>query len=130
MTEFTIAVALILHPTEDHVLIAQRRAGVHMGGRWEFPGGKINPGETASAAAVRETAEETGIDVTPVEEWPTVSFDYPDRRIVIHPVLCRALTVDARPVDNLQVIWAVRSSLTKYTFPPANASLLARLLAR
>ena len=67
-----IALALILHPTESAVLIAQRKADVHLANLWEFPGGKCLPGEAPADGARREAREETGLDVEILEAWPTL----------------------------------------------------------
>src|SRR5262245_59225961 len=74
-------VAAVLYDASGRVLIAQRPAGKHMAGRWEFPGGKIDAGETERAALVRELAEELGIVVIAAERLLELSHDYADRRV-------------------------------------------------
>jgi len=127
MPSIDIAIAIILHPTDDSVLIAQRKPDVHLPNLWEFPGGKCIPGEPPQAAAVRESFEEVGLTVSPIEEWPTITHSYPDRTITLHPFLCRASSDAAEPLDNRQVIWVRRSKLNEYEFPAANRSLIDRL---
>ena len=124
---FDIALAIIRHPTEDLVLIALRRKETHLGDFWEFPGGKCRPGEAPADGAVREAHEEVGLTATVLEAWPPVRFEYPERVVTLYPFLCRADRADARPLANRQIAWVAPADLTRYTFPPANAPLLARL---
>ncbi len=123
----TIALALILHPSENRLLIAQRKDGVHQGNLWEFPGGKCLPGETPAGCAVRETFEETGLEVTVLEAWPEITHAYPDRTVTLHPFLCRASSAAAQPRESKNVAWITPEELSNYPFPSANAPLLKRL---
>lgn len=123
----TIALALILHPNNGTILIAQRQDGVHQGNLWEFPGGKCFGEEAPADCAVRETLEETGLKVAVLEAWPEITHTYPDRVITLHPFLCRALSADAQPRESKRVVWAAPAELLNYPFPAANAPLLARL---
>ncbi len=122
-----IALAIIRHPHTDAILIAQRRDDTHLGGLWEFPGGKCLAGEAPADCAVRETWEETRLAVTVLEAWPAISFVYPDRTVTLHPFLCRAQTSTPRPLASREVRWVPVSALRAYDFPPANAPLIARL---
>ncbi len=123
----TIALALILHPTDGTLLIARRRADAHLPGLWEFPGGKCLAAETPEACAVRETQEETGLAVAIIEAWPPISHVYPERTVTLYPFLCRAGSGDARPLGSQEIAWVLPSALDKYPFPEANAPLLERL---
>jgi mutator protein MutT len=123
----SIALAIICHPSENRYLIAQRKLDSHLGGLWEFPGGKCLPGETPAGCAVREAREETGLTVFVQESWPAVSFAYPDRALVLHPFLCRTESAEARPLESLQIIWVSPDELDYYKFPSANILLLERL---
>ena len=123
----TIALALILHPTDDAVLIAQRKAGVHLENFWEFPGGKCLAHETPAECAVRETREETGLDIKIVEAWSAITHVYPDRTVILHPFLCRAESADAQARESRRVAWVRPEHLRRYPFPDANGPLLERL---
>ena len=125
----TIAIAMILHPADGTVLISKRRAGTHLANLWEFPGGKCYPGETPEACMLRETREETGLEVTVLEAWPPLTYTYPERTVTLHPFLCQAQTGDARPLGSNAIRWVLPTDLDKYQFPEANTPLLARLSA-
>lgn len=126
----TIALAIILHPTDGTVLIARRKADAHLPDVWEFPGGKCRPGESPADCAVREAREETGLAVTVLEAWPSVSHAYPDRAVMLYPFLCQASSGEARPLESRAVAWAAPSELGRYPFPAANGPLLERLGAQ
>ena len=122
-----IALALIFHPYENKVLIAQRPSETHLPNFWEFPGGKCQPGETLAECAVREAREEVGLTVHVLESWPAITYAYPERTVILHPFLCRAESGEARPLASQQIIWVTPSEFANYAFPPANAPLLRRL---
>ncbi|BDI32203.1 NUDIX hydrolase [Capsulimonas corticalis] len=123
-----IAIAIIKHPKDDRILIAQRKADVHLANFWEFPGGKCHPGETLRQAVRRETREEVGLEIDILEEWNSITHDYPGRTVTLFPFLCRALSDDARPLGNGKVAWVTVAELPNYEFPEANAPLIRRLL--
>jgi mutator protein MutT len=125
-----IALAIILHPTDDAILIARRKADAHLGGLWEFPGGKCEPGEAPADCAVREAMEEVGLGVTVVEEWPVVEHQYPTRTVVLHPFVCKAESVEARALGSDEVRWVRISDLGEYVFPEVNGPWIDRLQKR
>ena len=118
-----IAVAVVEH--DGKFLIGLRPAGVALGGLWEFPGGKVESGETPATAAVRECLEETGLAVRITGEYPRVVHDYAHGRVRLHFFEC-ALAEPPRPLPQ-GFRWVLRADLTQYSFPPANARLLSIL---
>jgi 8-oxo-dGTP diphosphatase len=122
-----IAIAVILHPADCTILIAQRKGGVHKAGFWEFPGGKCWADETPEACAVRETHEETGLEIEVLEAWPVIVHVYPERTVVLHPFLCQAQSGDAEAIESRQIAWVLPGDLSRYPFPEANQPLLERL---
>ena len=123
----TIALALILHPTDGTVLIAQRKSDTHLPDFWEFPGGKCWPEETPAQCAMREAREETGLEVAVLEAWPAITHVYPERTVTLHPFLCRAASGEARPLGSRRSVWVKPVELDNYPFPEANGPLLERL---
>jgi 8-oxo-dGTP diphosphatase len=78
-----VAAAVILRPDGSY-LLAQRPAGKVYAGYWEFPGGKVEPGETVEAALARELHEELGITIGAAERWRVEMMDYPHARVRLH----------------------------------------------
>src|SRR5438093_1300125 len=92
LTPVDVAIALVWH--EDRLLIARRMANVHLGGAWELPGGKCEPGESPAACAVREVREEVGVEVEVVSARTVIEHAYPERTVRLHPFDCRYLSGD------------------------------------
>lgn len=121
------AVALI--DSEGRVLLAQRPEGKSMAGLWEFPGGKIEPGETPEAALVRELHEELGI-----ETWNSclapltfASHSYDDFHLMMPLFACRKWNGIPHPREGQVLQWAKVSELRDYPMPPADVPLIPML---
>ncbi|MCU0787393.1 MAG: 8-oxo-dGTP diphosphatase MutT [Verrucomicrobia bacterium] len=111
------------------LLIAQRHPDSHLGGLWEFPGGKREPGETFEAALARELREELAVSVSVGERIETIEHDYPDKRVRICFFRCHLEQGEPRAVDCHDLRWIRRDELNRQPFPAADASLLDRLAA-
>lgn len=98
-------VAGALFDAAGRVLIAQRPPGKHMAGGWEFPGGKVDDGESASAALQRELHEELGIDVRAAEPLIAYEHTYPERRVLLDLWLVTEFTGDPQPLDAPALRW-------------------------
>ena len=130
MAELTpIEVALALVWREGRLLVTRRPAGVHLAGYWEFPGGKIGPGETPERAAEREVREEVGIGCRARSRRASFRHCYPERVVVLHPVDCEWLEGEAVLQGVSAAHWVAPQRLAEYSFPPANAELIASLWA-
>ncbi|MEM6617752.1 MAG: 8-oxo-dGTP diphosphatase MutT [Pseudomonadota bacterium] len=121
------AVALI--DADNRVLLAQRPAGKSMAGLWEFPGGKIEPGETPEAALVRELQEELGI-----ETWDSclapltfASHSYDDFHLLMPLFACRKWNGIPTAKEGQTLAWARKSQLRDYPMPPADIPIVAIL---
>jgi mutator protein MutT len=121
-----IVVAAVIEEN-DRFLVTRRQAGVHLAGLWEFPGGKIDPDETHTAALVREIREELDADVEVGELVFDVTHDYPERTVSLFFYRCR-LTGAPRPLLGQEMRWVPRAELASLGFPPADEELI-RLLA-
>ncbi|HEV8548503.1 MAG TPA: (deoxy)nucleoside triphosphate pyrophosphohydrolase [Polyangiaceae bacterium] len=123
-----LEVAMGLVFRERKLLVTRRRPGSHLGGWWELPGGKIAPGESPEACVVRELEEETGVVVRAVGRLPAIEWDYPERKVLLHPIECEWISGEGelREVDDL--VWAGRSQILERAFPPANRKLLEALV--
>ena len=124
-----IGVGVVLDP-DGRALIDQRRAEGLLGGLWEFPGGKQEPGEAIEATIGRELREELAIEAAVGEELIILEHRYSHRRLrfVVH--LCRWLSGDPQPLASQQVRWVEPARLAEFPFPAANARIIAALLER
>lgn len=127
MIVWVVAVALINE--NDEILVQKRPAGRSMAGLWEFPGGKIEPGETAEAALVREINEELGILVSESDLVPFsfASAALDDRQLMLLLYVCYRWTGTAQPLDAQKIEWVGRATLGDLTMPPADAPLVVAL---
>ena len=121
-----IAIAVVEHA--GHFLIGQRPDGVPLAGLWEFPGGKIEPGETPEAAAVRECEEEAGIVVRPLFRYPEQVHRYEHGEVQLI-FIAAELAGDTPIAPRHPFRWVRREDLANYEFPAANRHVLD-LLAR
>lgn len=111
------------------VLIARRHVGSHLGGLWEFPGGKRQDGETAEAALVREIREELDAAVSVGELLDDVEWRYPEKTVRLRFFRC-ALEGEPRAAEDQEIAWVAPADLGGYEFPPADEGLVARLRRR
>jgi len=110
------------------LLIAQRRPQDHLGGLWEFPGGKLEPGESAEDCLRRELMEELGIEVEIKELLETIAYDYPGKRVLLKFFRCLWRRHEPRVVGCHNFAWVGRDQLANYSFPAADKQLLEKLL--
>jgi mutator protein MutT len=122
-----VDIALALVWRDGCVLITRRPEGVHLGGMWEFPGGKCFPGETPEACAEREALEEVGVACRARDRYPVIEHPYPDRCVRLHPVACDYVGGPPRALQVAEWAWARPEDLHRYLFPPANERLLRSL---
>jgi 8-oxo-dGTP diphosphatase len=124
-----LVAAVVLVDPDGRVLLAQRPAGKAMAGLWEFPGGKLDPGETPEAALIRELAEELGIDVTAscLAPFAFASHGYPDFHLLMPLYVCRKWTGIPTPREGQHLRWVRPARLADYPMPPADKPLLALL---
>jgi 8-oxo-dGTP diphosphatase len=118
------AVALI--DPDGRVLLAQRPAGKSMAGLWEFPGGKVEPGETPEAALIRELHEELGIDTwqSCLAPLTFASHAYADFHLLMPLFACRKWTGLVTPRENQALAWVKPARLRDYPMPPADLPLI------
>jgi mutator protein MutT len=112
---------------EGRLLIAQRHESDHLGGLWEFPGGKIEPGETFEECLRRELMEELGVNVTVEELLEITSHEYLGHKVKIRFFQCKIFSGNPKPLDCQSLKWVDAVELGKYEFPPADVQLIQRL---
>lgn len=125
-----VALAVVLRGSGQHrqVLVSRRTSEQVLGGFWEFPGGKIHAGESPESCALREVREEVGLTAQVLQALPILEHRYPHAAVRLYPFLCEHVQGQAQPLQVADCRWVQPANLTNYTFPPANAPLLAHLL--
>jgi len=121
-----VALALPLR-ADGRLLVARRAPGVHLGGLWEFPGGKVDPGELPVDAARRELREETALVAAQLEPLGLFIHDYPDRRLRYHVFLARDAGGTMRIEGEREHGWKSLEELGELEMPAANAMILRAL---
>ena len=122
-----VAAAAIMNDRGE-VLVSQRKQGSHLGGCWEFPGGKLEPGESLAAALVRELREE--LDIVPTAQRPLIRarYDYPEKSVLLDVWKVDSFSGQPRGVEGQAIAWRAVSELDTDSFPPADVPVINALL--
>ncbi|MGH6826677.1 8-oxo-dGTP diphosphatase MutT [Methyloceanibacter sp.] len=126
-----LVAACVLLDSEGRILIAKRPEGRSLAGLWEFPGGKVEAGESPEHALVRELAEELGIDIAAADLLPLTfaSHAYPDFHLLMPLFVCRRWRGEVGPHEGQELRWVKPAELISYAMPPADEPLKAALPA-
>jgi 8-oxo-dGTP diphosphatase len=124
-----LVAAAALVDVDGRVLICRRPAGKQLAGLWEFPGGKVEPGETPEACLIRELREELGIEVAEACLAPFVfaSHGYEAFHLLMPLYLCRRWKGVVQALEHEALAWVKPSAMSDYPMPPADAPLVAWL---
>ena len=122
-----VAAGVIRDEATGRLLLTRRAPDAHLGGLWEFPGGKVQAGETPREALARELLEEVGVTVDVGRLLLEETHAYPDRTVHIHFFECRIAEGQASPPDTADRVWCSPGKLDRYEMPEANDRLVARL---
>jgi 8-oxo-dGTP diphosphatase len=125
-----LVVAVALVDADNRVLIAQRPEGKQLAGLWEFPGGKLDPGERPEAALIRELHEELGIEVKEACLAPLTfaSHAYDDFHLLMPLYICRRWEGQVHAREGQQLAWVRANKLRDYPMPPADIPLIPPLI--
>lgn len=127
MNKINVAVAVVINK-EEKVLIAKRHSHLHQGGKWEFPGGKIEESESAQEALIREIKEEVGLTITQTLPLMVLDYDYGDKLVSLNVWMVTDYTGVAIGAEQQEIRWVNKTELTNYTFPDANRPIIEMLL--
>lgn len=128
MKHLQVAVGIIRNASKQ-IFLAQRAATSYMANKWEFPGGKIEAGESAEHGLIRELQEETGIEVTEARPIGHADHSYDDLRVTLHFFLVEGWKGEPWGKEGQPQRWVDQHALVAEEFPPANHQLIARLIA-
>jgi 8-oxo-dGTP diphosphatase len=121
-----IGVAAIWNQT-GQILIDRRKVGGTMGGLWEFPGGKIEPGETVEACIAREIREELAIEITVGDRLISIEHTYPTFHLTLTVHHCQHISGVPQPIESEEIRWVNIGDLNNYQFPAANIAIINAL---
>ena len=122
-----IRVAAAIIRRKQKLLITQRRSDSHLGGLWEFPGGKVEEGESLEQALVREIAEEIGVTIRVGREFFQVEHHYPTRSVRLHFFECTIAAGEPQVIEVAAMRWVGTEELDDFKFPEADRELIERL---
>lgn len=121
------AVALALVHRSGRWLVARRHEDTHLGGQWEFPGGKVGRGEDVRAAALRELHEECGVDADIETELAPLRCEYDDRVVDLHPFVCRWTAGEARAIASQECRWMTLGEIRRLDMPAINTEIIREI---
>ena len=123
-----IRVAAALIELEGRYLITRRKKGVHLGGIWEFPGGKCEKGESFEACLQRELLEELGVEISSPQFFMAQDFEYPENMVKLKFFFCSILGGEPKPLGCDDLCWVKPEDLEEFEFPPADIPVLKQLV--
>lgn len=118
-----VAVGVILGQ-DGRILIARRPDHLHMGGRWEFPGGKVEAGESVQDALTRELREEIAIEVQAVQPLTEIRHEYPEKTVFLDTWWVTSFSGEPSGLEGQETRWVGREELDSYQFPDANQAII------
>ncbi|OCR02157.1 DNA mismatch repair protein MutT [Oscillatoriales cyanobacterium USR001] len=121
-----IGVAVIWNQ-EQKILIDKRRQGGLLGGLWEFPGGKLEPGETIEDCIKREIFEELGIGIKVGDRLITIEHTYSDFHVTLNVYHCQHISGIPQPIECDEIRWVTLDEIDQFPFPQANEQIIAAL---
>lgn len=124
MTKVVHVAVGVIKGKDGRILVAKRPENRHMGGLWEFPGGKVEKGETVAAALARELEEEVGVGFKHCQPLIQITHHYPDKSVLLETCLVSGLTGEASGCEGQAIKWVAPAELNTLTFPEANKPII------
>lgn len=120
-------VAAIIRNNQNKIFIAQRNQNKFQWGLWEFPGEKIESNETETQAIIREIKEELDMDITVIDKYTEIIYEYPDKTINLIVLNCQINENHYALLEHQDYAWTVPSNLKNYEFAPADKIIVSKL---
>ncbi|EMB9229357.1 8-oxo-dGTP diphosphatase MutT [Vibrio harveyi] len=128
MKRIHIVAAIIFNQDKSQIFITKRPDDKHKGGFWEFPGGKVEQGESVEQAMIRELEEEIGITVTEQSLFEHLEYDYPEKSLKFDFITVSQFDNQPYGREGQEGRWVDVAALLDYTFPEANVPILERVI--
>ncbi len=130
MKYITVVAAIIIH--NNQILCVQRSENKlnYISKKWEFPGGKIEEGETREETIKREISEELKMNIKVEEEFITVSHQYPDFHLTMHSFICRSENKELTLTEHIDYKWLVKNELNQLDWAAADIPIMMKLMQR
>ena len=122
----TISIAIVKNE-QQQFLITRRQQGQHLAGKWEFPGGKVEAGESLEIAMIRELKEEVGLTAIDYTLFDSLVFQYDQLELSLNFYLVNHFTGEAKRLRRARAKWVSLTELANYEFPKANVSVIKKL---
>jgi A/G-specific adenine glycosylase len=120
----------VIYDNNDRILIDRRKQEGLLGGLWEFPGGKLEPGETVEACIVREIREELNIEIAVQDPLITIDHAYTHFKVTLNVFNCKHVSGDPQPIECDEVKWVTLGEIDEYPFPKANGRIIEAIKHR
>tara|TARA_B110001452_G_C15101188_1_gene383941 strand:- start:82 stop:474 length:393 start_codon:yes stop_codon:yes gene_type:complete len=127
MKQVHVAVGVVFR--EQSVFLTKRHQEAHQGGKWEFPGGKVEPNETVAQALARELKEEIGIEVLAAQPFMNIEHDYGDKQVKLDIFLVEQFQGEPSAQEGNDEMWSHISNLSALEFPTANRTIVESLVS-
>ncbi|WP_165312213.1 8-oxo-dGTP diphosphatase MutT [Vibrio ziniensis] len=128
MKRIHIVAGIIFNEDKSQIFITKRPDNLHKGGFWEFPGGKVEEGESVSQAMARELEEEIGIEVTEQHLFEHLEYDYPEKSLKFDFIVISHFNNEPYGKEGQDGLWVDIAALANYQFPEANVPILERVI--
>jgi|TARA_R110001583_G_scaffold78795_1_gene213344 8-oxo-dGTP diphosphatase len=115
---------------QTQYFLTKRLDNAHQGGKWEFPGGKVEKGETIAQALARELKEEVNIDVLSCQPLMTIEHDYGDKKVCLEVFVVDNYIGEPSAQEGQEQSWFALKEFKKLDFPKANEAIIAKIIAR
>lgn len=127
-TSLPIVVAVAIIRQDEKFLLTRRKPESDLGGLWEFPGGKKEPGETLVVCLHREVKEELGVEISEPQFFHSLRHQYAEKLVELHFFTCTIIQGHPQALDCSEIAWVHKHELISYDFLPADVPVLQKII--